>query len=278
MLYQEKLRLLKSMTLLSQMPERSLNALAEFLKPKEIADGAVVFEEGAWGMSLYFVSSGRIRIYKRAAGDSVKELAVVGPGDCFGEMAMIEEVPRSANAAAMSPCVLFEFFRGDLARWVKTSPQQAVQFFAQLSQVQSKRLRKTSRELTLHFDISNLLAHPRNLGPEFLGEVLSRVVSHLDGVWSAAAYLCSGTGGMMEQAVSHGSFLFDDFDASIGPEMSACGVWLDSATFHAALTSDGKTLGCVLFRAPTPAAPAERDDLALTLTTVCRSIERHSRS
>jgi CRP-like cAMP-binding protein len=271
MLYQEKIKLLKSMMLLSQMAERSLKALAECLKPRELQDGEVVFEEGARGMSIYFVSSGRIRIYKHTGDGGAKELALVAPGDFFGEMALIDEVPRSAGAAAVGRCVLFELFRGDLARWVKTSPEQAVQFFAQISQVQSRRLRKTSRDLTLHFDISNLIADPQNLRPDFLNEALERVLSHLDGAWSAAAYLCSNTSAKMQQVASHGDFQFDDVDASLSVD-SNNGSWLDNETFHAALTRGEETLGCLLFKAPAPVPQAERDDLALTLTAVCRPI------
>src|SRR5262249_37712945 len=86
--YQEKVRLLKSITLLKNMSERTMQGLAEFLKPRKVPDGVVIFEEGSRGMSMYFVASGRIRIYKNTASGSTRELAVVGPGDFFGEMAL----------------------------------------------------------------------------------------------------------------------------------------------------------------------------------------------
>src|SRR5689334_4491155 len=79
--YQEKLRLLKSNTLLKNMSERTIQGLAEFLKPRNISDGTIVFEEGSQGMSMYFVARGRIRIYKNTLSGSRRELAVVGPGE-----------------------------------------------------------------------------------------------------------------------------------------------------------------------------------------------------
>jgi CRP-like cAMP-binding protein len=170
------------------MPERTIQALAEFLKPRHFAAGSLVFKEGGRGMSMYFVASGRIRIDKRTASGSVTELAIVGPPDFFGETALVAEVPRSATAAAAEPCLLFQLFSGNLQRWLKNSAPQALQFFAALSHVMARRLRKTSRELTLHLDLSKLLRDHQSEAQPFLREALERVVSHLDGDWSAAAY------------------------------------------------------------------------------------------
>ena len=147
MQYEEKIRLLKAIHVLGQLPERQLAGLAQFLKPKEVANGAAVFEEGSIGMSLYFVSTGKIRIAKRMVQGVSTDLAVLGPGEFFGETALIEEAFRSASALALGPTVLFELFRGDLARWTKLNPQQAVGFFAELLNIQSQRLRQTSDEL-----------------------------------------------------------------------------------------------------------------------------------
>ena len=78
-----------------------------------------------------------------------KDLAVLGPGDCFGEMAMIEDSPRSATATSSGDCVLFQLGRQDLNRWLKSRPEMAMEFFAEMVQEQSRRLRRTSNELAL---------------------------------------------------------------------------------------------------------------------------------
>jgi CRP-like cAMP-binding protein len=251
MTYQEKLKLFKSMFLLSDLPQRCLLTLAEFLKPRELPAGTVIFEEGTWGVSIYFISSGRVRIFKRTSTGDSKELAVVGPGDCFGEMALIDEVARSASAVSLDDCVLFELYRGDMARWARSLPDQAVQFFMELSQIQSKRLRKTSRELTMLFDISNLLANPGDEPRKFLESVLRRIVSQLEGNWTATAHVGNDAGLITPTTASP---------------------WLDDQTFHTALCNDGKTLGHLFIKAPSPVAPIDRDDLAQTLCSVCRPI------
>lgn len=263
MLYEEKIKLLKAMRLLSQIPERQLAGLAEFLRAKEFEPGAVVFQEGSTGMSLYFVSSGRVRISKSNSNGTSTDLAMLGPGDFFGEMALIEEATRSASAIALGPCVLFELFHGDLTRWVKSNPQQALQFFAELVHLQSNRLRRTSNELTLHSDLTNLLFEQTMPVPALLPKVLERVLPRLDGAWSAAAYLCNEAG-VAELIAMNGDYKFE------GGAPKGSGGWLDSSTFHVSLGGLMKTVGHLVFHAQAPVPKHDHDDISRTLTTVAR--------
>jgi CRP/FNR family cyclic AMP-dependent transcriptional regulator len=271
MLYEDKIRLMKSLKVLAQIPERQLASLAEFLRPKELEDGASVFEEGSIGMSLYFVSSGRIRISKRIAGKTQKDLAIVGPGEFFGENALTAETPRSASAVASGKCLLFELFRGDLGRWTKLNPQQAVQFFAELVTGQSKRLRRTSNELTLHLDVDDVLAVKGRPAKEFLGQIVGRVVSHLEGAWSGAAYL-QASGGPAELAASHGEGKFDDLASKLPPHPAASSVWLDDSTVHVGLPGQGGALGRLVFRSQKPVSKDEREEVGRELDGLSRLI------
>ena len=263
MLYEEKIKLLKAMRLLSQIPERQLAGLAEFLRIKELEPGAVIFQEGSTGMSLYFVSSGQVRISKSFSGGSSADLAMLGPGDFFGEMALIEEATRSASAIALGRCVLFELFHGDLTRWVKSNPQQAVQFFTELVHLQSNRLRRTSNELTLHSDLSNMLFDRTLTVPALLPKVLDHVLPRLDGAWSAAAYVCEESSAVSLIAVK-GDFKFE----SAPPK--GTGGWLDGSTFHVSLGGLMKTIGHLVFHAQVPVPKHDRDDISRALTTVAR--------
>jgi len=269
---QDKLRLLKSITLFKKMSERTVQGLAEFLKPRKVPDGVVIFDEGSRGMSMYFVALGQIRISKRTATGS-RELAIVNPGDFFGEMALVDEVPRSASAAALGSCLLFELFSGDLARWVKSSAPHALQFFLQLNNVLSKRLRKTSRELTMHYDLSRLLGDHPTAAPDFVRKALERMMSHLDGPWTAAAYLVTDGKITMVQAASDGGKChFSDVDPGLGLDIDPVGCWIDDEVFRVPITFNGTTLGSLLFRSPYPLMQVERGDLALTLTSACLPI------
>jgi CRP-like cAMP-binding protein len=270
--YQDKLRLLKSIVLLSNMSERMIQGLAKFIKTRNVPDGDIIFEEGSRGMSMYFVASGRIRIYKETASHSIRELAILGPGDFFGEMALVDEVPRSASAVAIGACLLFELYRGDLTRWVKNSAPQALQFFSELSNVLARRLRKTSRELTLHLDLSDLLGAHRKEAPDFLRDALERVLSHLQGSWSAAGCLASGSSTPIVAASSNNRHRLNDATVPVPGPMDSIGSWVDDETFAMGLNRNRVMLGSVAFRSLVPLTSGERDDLARTLTSACNPI------
>ena len=271
MQYEEKIGLLKALPLLRQIPDRQLAALAEFLRPRPFDDGAVVFEEASEGMSLYFISNGRIRITKRAGDGASHDLAVLSPGDFFGEMALAEEALRSASAIASGPVLLFELFRGDLSRWVKLHPQQAVQFFAGLVHIQSQRLRRTSNELALHFDLSDLLE--QNKEPDaLLNQVLGRIIHRLEGAWSAAAYLRGATTGAAALTASRGGFKFEKTGKMGMHDPGSLAAWPDAATVNVALIGRGGALGHLTFRSDKPVEVTDREELARTLTTVSRYV------
>jgi CRP/FNR family transcriptional regulator, cyclic AMP receptor protein len=265
----EKLRLLKSLHLLRQVPETVLSGLTDFLKPVQKDDGAAIFEEGSKGTSLFFVSGGQVRIVKRAAGGP-KDLAVLGPGDCFGEMAMIAEMPRSASAIAQGSCMLFELARVDLNAWLKAHPEQAMQFFTDLVQLQSTRLRRTSNELTILYELSNLLVDQGMTGPVFAGQMLERVLPHLEGSWVAAVYFYNEFNGDMERIAARGELDFDAVIAKAGPD--AAGAWQDSSTFHVSLMGKKKPVGHLVFHAAAAVDKEERGDIGRTLSTVSRLV------
>ena len=68
------------------------------------ADRAVLMED-AWGNAVYFIETGWVKV-RRHAGEGAVTLAVLGPGDFFGEMAILDESPRSTDVVALSPVKL----------------------------------------------------------------------------------------------------------------------------------------------------------------------------
>src|SRR5207245_2197905 len=90
---------------------------------------------------------------------------------------------------AAGSVVVFELDRADLDRWLKSHPEFAMDFFAKLVQIQSRRLRRTSSELTLLYDLSQLLLDQALTGKALLSQVVERVTRHMEGAWAAWAYL-----------------------------------------------------------------------------------------
>src|SRR5262245_31413243 len=86
----DKIGQLKSLALLQHLSEGKLAELAPFLDVRSIAADTILFEEGSAGDTMFFLAAGQIRIEKKVAAGGFKELALLSPGDFFGEMAVIE--------------------------------------------------------------------------------------------------------------------------------------------------------------------------------------------
>lgn len=273
----ERLKLLKALPLLDQIPAGKLADLGAFLEPLSFADAAVIFEEGSTGDCLLFISSGQVRIQKRVVEadgtPSFKDLAVLGPGDCFGEMALFEEeVPRSARAAAQGETTLFTLGRKDLLRWLDSNPALAVGFFTELVRVLSRRLRRSSNELTLLFDLSRWLLEPIATGKELLQKVLRHLVPHLEGSWTAGAYLYNEFNDEMDLVATEGDFAALESQLPDPKTVKGDNAWLDERTYLVPFPAEKHMLGYLVFRSAQPLNREEKGEIARTLTTTARLI------
>jgi len=104
----EKATALKSALLFSDLQADELLALAALCEEVEIAPGARVFTEHEPGDALYVVVTGRVAVER---GDRM--LAEIGEGDCFGELALLDDGPRSATVTAVERTELLRIVRDD---------------------------------------------------------------------------------------------------------------------------------------------------------------------
>jgi CRP-like cAMP-binding protein len=95
--------------LLSRLGRRQLGRLAELAVTRPYREGATIVREGDTSISLYVVLSGRVRVERESGRVQVAEL---GRGGSFGEMGLMDDMPRSATVVAVEPteCAL-------LAKW-----------------------------------------------------------------------------------------------------------------------------------------------------------------
>ena len=97
----EGLELLRGVSLLSFLPEPTLNRLARALVRVEAAPGDVIIREGDEGDRFYVIESGTVEVTKEG-----RHIASLGPGDFVGEIALLRDVPRVATVSATSDVVL----------------------------------------------------------------------------------------------------------------------------------------------------------------------------
>jgi CRP/FNR family cyclic AMP-dependent transcriptional regulator len=122
---------LKSPTLSLRQRRLQNTALFRSLKPLEMkfVDGLmherrylpdeIVFDEGEEGQALYLVMSGHVQI-SRNRGDTRDIVTELGPGNFFGDLALLDDSPRSAQARAVEDCELAVFFRDDFLALMET--------------------------------------------------------------------------------------------------------------------------------------------------------------
>jgi len=113
-------------------------SLAEAIDVRELAAGDTLFKAGEPGEALYVVRSGEIELFiKDTAGQRIA-LALVGAGEMFGELALLDRGPRTATAIAMSDTELLELDRDDLLLLFQRSPAAALRLLAAMGRMTRK--------------------------------------------------------------------------------------------------------------------------------------------
>ena len=132
--------LLRQQPLCEGMSEELLAHLAHIGVSRSFASGEVVVAEGSHGRSLFVVIAGRLEVVK---GPESMLLGTRGPGETIGEMALIEERPRSATVRAAAPSLLVEFPEGEMQALWQAEPAM----MAQIVRVLVRRLRESDQTM-----------------------------------------------------------------------------------------------------------------------------------
>jgi CRP/FNR family transcriptional regulator, cyclic AMP receptor protein len=105
--------------------------------------GQVLFSEGDPGDRLYVVTTGKVKLGRTAGDGRENLLAVMGPGEMFGELSLFDPGPRTATATAVTDAHLIGLGNADLQPWLSAHPQVASQLLAALA----RRLRRTNEAM-----------------------------------------------------------------------------------------------------------------------------------
>lgn len=139
--------------LFEELSERERAALLRVLHRREYVAGESVFVQGEPGLGMYVIVRGSISIQSEPAG---RELVELRDGDFFGEIALLNEVIRTATARAKTDCTLLSLFQPDLMGLLDRSPRLGVKILLALARLVGIRLVEVSDELeTLRRDREN---------------------------------------------------------------------------------------------------------------------------
>ena len=129
-------------------PPREMKLLATFSSEERFRDGSMIFREGEKGDKLYIVLDGRVRISKFIPGVGEEALAVLDRGDFFGEMALIDDKARSADAKAHDgDATVLSIDRATLNEILSMDPHASLQFLNLLCRMISRRLREINEKI-----------------------------------------------------------------------------------------------------------------------------------
>ncbi|MEX5269416.1 Crp/Fnr family transcriptional regulator [Kocuria sabuli] len=134
---------LRRAPLFASLDDQAFAALTEELTEVDLSRGSTLFHEGDPGDQLYFIISGKIKLGRTAPDGRESLVAIMGPGELFGEMALFDPSPRSTSATAVSETRLAGLRHENLKKVIERSPDVS----AQLLQALARRLRRTNESL-----------------------------------------------------------------------------------------------------------------------------------
>jgi CRP/FNR family cyclic AMP-dependent transcriptional regulator len=131
---------LREAPLFSGLDDDAAEALSASMVENRVMRGDVLFREGDEGDRLYVVTEGKVKLGRTSADGRENLLAILGPGQMFGELSLFDPGPRSATVTAITDCTMQSLAHEELGRWLDGRPEVARALLVQLA----VRLRKAN--------------------------------------------------------------------------------------------------------------------------------------
>jgi len=145
---EKAVELLSKISLFSALQPSYLRRIANLGIEEDYPLSALIFKEGAPGDKMYLILSGAVRISRQVPGMGEEALAVLRAGTHFGEMALIDDFPRSADARAHEACKLFVVRKEDMEDLLFVDRDLAYDLLWSFVRTLSSRLRETNDKMT----------------------------------------------------------------------------------------------------------------------------------
>jgi CRP-like cAMP-binding protein len=138
------INLLSRVPLFEDLSRRELAAVEHILHRREYMQDEVIFRQDELGMGMYIVFQGKVGIFSEP---DHRELFVVTDGDFFGEVALLDESPRSATAIAKTNSIVFGFFQPDLFQLISQQPRLGMKVVLRVASHVGQRLRQANERV-----------------------------------------------------------------------------------------------------------------------------------
>ena len=141
--------------LLQDMNAEEINEVLRIAKPQTFPAGEVIIREGEAGTTMFIMGKGEVEITKRLGivldEEVPRERIIIrlraDEGVCFGEMALLENEPRSATVTAATECHLWEIGQEEFMALIQQNRDLGCKILLRLAQLLSRHLRKTNQDM-----------------------------------------------------------------------------------------------------------------------------------
>jgi CRP/FNR family cyclic AMP-dependent transcriptional regulator len=145
---------LSQVYLFRELAPGEMERILSISKEKKVKKNEVVFREGDIGDAFYLIVTGSIRISTLVPGVGEEALTILKEGEYFGEMALIDDAPRSASAIANDDTMLLCIGKDDFRKLLERQTDIAYKLLWIFTKTLSARLRKTDEQLKSIFSIA----------------------------------------------------------------------------------------------------------------------------
>jgi len=148
------LTILKTIDLFSELDNPPLIELGRLFKEKIYNQKETIFKEDSIGNSMMIIASGEVRVSQTPGDNTEETLVVLKKGDVFGEMSLLEGLPRSATTIAHTNVIVLEITRSDFLDYLEKDSESGVKILLKLCRTLSSRLRETDVKLKTFISLS----------------------------------------------------------------------------------------------------------------------------
>lgn len=141
------LKLLANTPVFHDLSSKEIKQIRKILHIKTYPKDEIIFRKSDPGLGMHIILKGAVDITVKKDNKEVVTLAELGEKNFFGEVALLDESLRSANAISRDETTLIEIYRADFLDMIHTKPKTGVKMLYSLSRMITQRLRRTNDEL-----------------------------------------------------------------------------------------------------------------------------------
>jgi CRP/FNR family transcriptional regulator len=143
----ENLAFFRGVSLFHGLSARQLGRVMLAMQRRVYRTGEKLFVEGQVGKAVFIIKSGQVELSRTMPDGTVQSLGLLGPGQIFGEMALLEQLPRAAGATVAEDGEILLLYTATLESLIQHNPAIGVKLMRNMAIMLSALLRKTNKEL-----------------------------------------------------------------------------------------------------------------------------------